>query len=58
MSKPYFTEGITYENDIEGFIMPYKLCSRTDVELMKEKYFKLRKISYGYIVRLGIAERR
>ncbi|PIG90815.1 hypothetical protein CSQ79_24520 [Gloeocapsopsis sp. IPPAS B-1203] len=47
-----------YENDPDGFLMPYKLVGKTDLEVMKHKYMRLRKASYGYIVRLGIAEKK
>ena len=46
----------TYENDLEGFAMPYKLYGQVDEQVMKNRYMKLRKSSYGYIVRLGIAQ--
>ncbi|AFZ31633.1 hypothetical protein Glo7428_3146 [Gloeocapsa sp. PCC 7428] len=47
-----------YENDPDGFLMPYKLASKTDLEVMNEKYMRLRKASYGCIVRLGIPEKK
>lgn len=49
-----FTPNLEYENDPEGLVLPYKLTSRTDLELIEDKYKKLVKSSYGYIVRLGI----
>lgn len=56
-SNPFENTSI-YENDIEGLIIPYQLVSRTDREVIEAKYMKLRKTSYGYIVRLGIPETR
>lgn len=49
-----FQSGVIYENDPEDFIIPYKLYGKIDEEVLKAKYTKLRKASYGYIVRLGI----
>lgn len=49
-------EGV-YINDPEGLIIPYKLCGRTDLETLTDKYNRLRKSFYGYIVRLGIPEK-
>lgn len=49
-----FSSNLFYENDPEGFIMPYKLQGRIDTEIMLDKYNRLKKTSYGYIVRLGI----
>lgn len=46
-----------YESDMEDFKLPYQLQSRTDREVMEDKYKKLNKVSYGYIVRLGIANK-
>lgn len=48
------TPSLMYENDPEGIILPYKLVSRTDLELLEDKYKKLIKSSYRYIVRLGV----
>lgn len=50
-----FTPGLTYENNPEGMIFPYKLVSRTDYEIMEDLYKRLNKSTYGYIVRLGLA---
>lgn len=58
MQNNSFENTSIYENDPEGLIVPYRLVSRTDKEVITEKYMKLRKSSYGYIVRLGIPERR
>ncbi len=49
-----FASNILYENDPEGFIIPYKLSGKNDTDMMMNKYSKLKKISRGYIVRLGI----
>lgn len=49
---------VEYENDLDDFQLPYRLQSRTDLEVMTNKYNRLRKSSYGYIVRLGIADKR
>ena len=46
------------ENDPDDFQMPYRLYGKTDLEVMAHKYDRLRKSSYGYIVRLGIADNR
>ena len=43
-----------YENDLEDFKLPYRLQSRTDLEVMKARYKKLIKSTYGYIVRTGL----
>jgi len=43
-----------YENDMEDFKLPYKLQSKTDLEVMKDKYKKLIKSTYAYVVRLGL----
>lgn len=43
-----------YINNPDDFKMPYKLYGPVDLEVMLEKYNRLRKASYGYIVRLGI----
>jgi hypothetical protein len=40
-------------NDMEGFIMPYKLYGKTDLEVMTRRYEGLSNKSYGYIVRLN-----
>lgn len=40
-------------NDPEGFIMPYKVYGKLDLELMQHKYQKLKHSSYGCIVRLN-----
>lgn len=40
-------------NDPEGFIMPYKIYGKLDLELMQAKYQKLSHASYGCIVRLS-----
>lgn len=52
-----FQSGLVYENDIEGLVIPYKLQGKIDLEIMTQKYIRLRKTSYGYIVRLGIPSR-
>lgn len=49
---------VTSENDPDDFQMPYRLYGKTDLEVMAHKYDRLRKSSYGYIVRLGIADNR
>lgn len=46
-----------YVNDLEGLIIPYKLVGKIDKEVLTEKYNRLRKSTYGYIVRLGIPEK-
>lgn len=48
----------TYENDPEDFQIPYSLYGKTDLEVMSYKYDRLRKTSYGYIVRLGLPDIR
>lgn len=53
-----FDNIVIYENDPEGLIIPYRLVSRTDREVIEAKYMRLRKASYGYIVRLGISSKR
>lgn len=53
--NPFQNESITYENDLEDFKLPYKLQSKTDVEVMQRRYMNLTKSTYGYIVRCGIA---
>lgn len=45
---------IVYENDLEDFKLPYKLQSKTDIEVMQCRYENLTKTTYGYIVRLGL----
>lgn len=47
-----------YQNDPEDFQMPYRLYGKTDLEVMAQKYDRLRKASYGYIFRLGISDSR
>lgn len=51
-----FSNEILYENDLEGFAMPYRFYGQVDEQNMKARYMALRKSSYGYIVRLGIAQ--
>ena len=53
-----FDSSLVFENDPEDFKLPYQLQSRCDVEVMQVRYNKLRKASYGYLVRLGIPEPR
>lgn len=55
MSHNPFDPKVTYENDMEDFKLPYRLQSKTDLEVMTDKYSRLRKSTYGSIVRLGIA---
>lgn len=43
-----------YENDLEDFKLPYKLQSKTDIEVMQRRYQELVKSTHKYIVRLGI----
>ncbi|QSJ20102.1 hypothetical protein JYQ62_16140 [Nostoc sp. UHCC 0702] len=43
----------TETNDPEGFMMPYKVYGKLDLELMQAKYQKLSHTSYGCIVRLS-----
>lgn len=50
-----FDSKIVYQNDPDDFKLPYRLQSRTDTEVMMDKYNRLRKATRGYIVRLGIA---
>jgi len=50
-----FDSNTRYENDMDDFKLPYQLQSKTDLEVMSVKYMRLRKSSYKYIVRLGIA---
>lgn len=57
MQKNPFKPELFYENDLDDFKMPYKIYGKTDMEIMKDKYMKLRKSSHGYIVRLGISEK-
>lgn len=54
MKLDTFSNDVFVENDSEGFICPYKLQGKVDYEIMFDKYMKLRKNSYGLIVRLGI----
>lgn len=49
---------ISFENDPDDFQIPYRLCGSTDKDVMTNKYNRLRKTSYAYIVRLGIADSR
>lgn len=58
MNISLINSNIQYENNIEDFQLSYRLQSRTDIEVMTLKYNRLRKSSYGYIVRLGIPDRR
>jgi hypothetical protein len=58
MNVNLFASTALFSNDIEDFKLPYKLTSKTDKEVMQDKYMKLRKTTYGYIVRLGIPENR
>lgn len=53
-----FLSNIVFVNDLDDFKLPYRLQSRTDLEAMTDKYNRLRKSSQGYIVRLGIADKR
>ncbi len=57
MTNP-FSSDLVYENDPDDFKLPYRLQSRTDIEVMTEKYSRLRKFTHSYIVRLGIADKR
>lgn len=57
MGNNPFNENVVYANDPEGLIIPYKLCGRTDLEIMTAKYNRLRKASHGLFIRLGIPER-
>lgn len=43
-----------FENDLEDFKLPYKLQSKTDIEVMQRRYQNLIKSTYKYIVRTGI----
>jgi hypothetical protein len=43
-----------FENNLEDFKLPYKLQSKTDMEVMQRRYQELTKSTYGCIVRLGI----
>lgn len=54
MNVNLFQTGITYVNDPDDFRIPYKIQGKIDREIMMDKYGRLRKASYGYIVRLGI----
>lgn len=47
-----------HENDPEDFQMPYRLYGRTDLEVIAHRYDRLRKTSYGYIIRLGLPDNR
>lgn len=58
MKNNHFADNVVYENDVEDLIIPYKLQGKTDLEVMTDKYMKLRKASHGCFVRLGIAEKR
>lgn len=49
-----FAPKVFFVNDIEDFKLPYSLASRTDQEVMTDRYMRLRKSTHGYIVRLGI----
>ena len=53
-----FLSNIVFVNDLDDFKLPYRLQSRTDLENMTDKYNRIRKSSQGYIIRLGIAEKR
>jgi hypothetical protein len=43
----------TLTNDMEDFEMPYQIYVTEDLNLMIEKYQKLRKVSLPYHQRLG-----
>lgn len=45
---------IRYENDIEGFQLPWKVYSKLDAAIMANRYMNLRKRSTAYNVRLGV----
>lgn len=47
-----FESGINIVNDMDDFKMPYRLVSRTDLEIMTRKYQELSNRGYGLIVRL------
>lgn len=54
--NPYPSEPI-YQNHPDGFLMPYRRYGREDLEVMYEKYQRLNKYSYGYIVRVGLPQK-
>lgn len=54
MNNNPFKPNIRYENDPEGLVIPYKWITKTDKEVLEDRYQKLTKGSYSYIVRLGI----
>lgn len=47
-----FESGIEVINDLDDFKMPYRLYSKTDLEVMKRRYQELSNRGYGLIVRL------
>lgn len=54
MNHNPFDDSVRYENDLNGFKLPYTLQTKTDREVMKRRYQELTKSTYGCIVRLGI----
>lgn len=50
-----FDSSNQFENDLEDFKLPYKLQSKTDIEVMQRRYQNLTKSTYKYIVRTGIS---
>lgn len=52
--NPFKNSSGSFESDLEDFKSPYKLQSKTDIEVMQQKYMKLTKSTYGYIIRTGI----
>lgn len=57
MNNNQFDFQLTYQNDIEGFICPYKLQGQIDREVMLDKYMRLEKVTHGVFVRLGEASK-
>lgn len=53
MQNPYQID-IRYENDIEGFKMPWQIYSKLDATIMANRYMQLRKKTTAYNVRLGV----
>ncbi len=54
MNYNFFDGQTLFENNLEDFKLPYKLQSKTDIEVMRRRYQELNKSTYGAIVRLGI----
>lgn len=53
--KRILDTGVTYENDPEGFIVPFEVHGILEKEVLFHKYKKITKVSRGTIIRLGFA---